>query len=53
LNPFLASIGFWKRMEDTISWGTGMQPREDDALWTVQSSGNAGEEVSSSSGKDH
>mmetsp|Transcript_28272 Transcript_28272/g.39924 ORF Transcript_28272/g.39924 Transcript_28272/m.39924 type:complete len:271 (+) Transcript_28272:111-923(+) len=43
LNPFLASIGFWKRMEDTITWLTGLQPREDDAHWTVQSSGNAGE----------
>jgi len=36
LNPLLGSIGFWKRMESTITWLTGEIPRKDDAFWTVQ-----------------
>eukprot|EP01117_Protostelium_nocturnum_P004704 TRINITY_DN1704_c0_g1_i1.p1 TRINITY_DN1704_c0_g1~~TRINITY_DN1704_c0_g1_i1.p1 ORF type:complete len:295 (+),score=74.49 TRINITY_DN1704_c0_g1_i1:102-887(+) len=36
LNPVLGSIGFWKRMEQSISQFTGLQPRADDAKWTVQ-----------------
>jgi len=36
LNPLLGSIGFWKRMENTITWLTGEIPRKDDAFWTVQ-----------------
>jgi len=36
LNPLLASIGFWKRMENSITAITGTQPRKDDAYWTVQ-----------------
>jgi len=36
LNPLLGSIGFWKRMENTITWITGEFPRKDDAFWTVQ-----------------
>jgi len=36
LNPLLGSIGFWKRIENTITWITGLVPREDDAYWTVQ-----------------
>jgi len=36
LNPLLGSIGFWKRIENTISWVTGEFPRQDDAFWTVQ-----------------
>jgi len=47
LNPLLASIGFWKRMEDSIAWATGMEARSDDAYWTVQfgsgTPANAGE----------
>jgi len=36
LNPVLGSIAFWKRMELTITKYTGVQPRYDDAFWTVQ-----------------
>jgi len=36
LNPLLGSIGFWKRMENSITWATGEIPRKDDAFWTVQ-----------------
>jgi len=36
LNPLLGSIGFWKRIENTISWAIGEFPRQDDAFWTVQ-----------------
>lgn len=36
LNPLLGSIGFWKRMENTITSLTGEIPRKDDAYWTVQ-----------------
>jgi len=36
LNPLLGSIGFWKRIENTITWITGESPRQDDAYWTVQ-----------------
>jgi ubiquitin-conjugating enzyme E2 variant len=36
LNPVLGSIGFWKRIENTITWVTGISPRKDDAFWTVQ-----------------
>jgi len=36
LNPLLGAIGFWKRMENTITYVTGEQPRKDDAYWTVQ-----------------
>jgi len=36
LNPLLGSIGFWKRIENTVTWATGEIPRKDDAFWTVQ-----------------
>jgi ubiquitin-conjugating enzyme E2 variant len=36
LNPLLGAIGFWKRMENTITNITGEIPRKDDAYWTVQ-----------------
>ncbi|PRP79919.1 hypothetical protein PROFUN_12408 [Planoprotostelium fungivorum] len=36
LNPVLGSIGFWKRMENSISMLLGVKPRADDAVWTVQ-----------------
>jgi ubiquitin-conjugating enzyme E2 variant len=34
LNPLLASIDFWKRLEGVITFLTGETPREDDMLWT-------------------
>jgi ubiquitin-conjugating enzyme E2 variant len=34
LNPLLASIDFWKRLEGVITTITGIVPREDDMLWT-------------------
>lgn len=34
LNPLLASIDFWKRLEGVITFVTGVIPREDDMLWT-------------------
>jgi len=33
LNPLLASIDFWKRLEGVITLLTGVEPREDDMLW--------------------
>jgi len=36
LNPVLASFGFWKRLENSITFLTGEHPRLDDAFWTVQ-----------------
>jgi len=42
LNPLLGSIGFWKRMENSITWATGEIPRKDDAYWTVQNNNNNG-----------
>jgi len=36
LNPVLASVGFWKRMEISITACFGVKPRMDDAFWTVQ-----------------
>jgi len=36
LNPVLGSIAFWKRAENSISYVTGANPRQDDAFWTVQ-----------------
>lgn len=36
LNPVLASVGFWKRMERSITLCFGVKPRMDDAFWTVQ-----------------
>lgn len=38
MNPILSSIGFWKRIENSIQRITGYAPREDDAFWTVQQS---------------
>eukprot|EP01112_Ceratiomyxa_fruticulosa_P009837 TRINITY_DN2583_c0_g1_i2.p1 TRINITY_DN2583_c0_g1~~TRINITY_DN2583_c0_g1_i2.p1 ORF type:complete len:267 (-),score=41.49 TRINITY_DN2583_c0_g1_i2:200-1000(-) len=34
LNPWLTSLGFWRRMEDAITYLTGAVPREDDKYWT-------------------
>lgn len=34
LNPWLASFNFWKRFEEMITDVTGVEPREDDMLWT-------------------
>ncbi|KYQ89613.1 hypothetical protein DLAC_09573 [Tieghemostelium lacteum] len=34
LNPWLASIGFWKRLEEVITLTTGYIPRDDDQAWT-------------------
>ncbi|GAM17727.1 hypothetical protein SAMD00019534_009020 [Acytostelium subglobosum LB1] len=34
LNPYLASIGFWKRLEEIITYATGAIPRADDLAWT-------------------
>jgi len=34
LNPLLASIDFWKRLEGVVTFITGVVPREDDMLWT-------------------
>jgi len=34
LNPLLASIDFWKRLEGVVTFATGVIPREDDMLWT-------------------
>ncbi|EGC40347.1 hypothetical protein DICPUDRAFT_52080 [Dictyostelium purpureum] len=34
LNPWLASIGFWKRLENVITLLTGAIPRADDQAWT-------------------
>jgi len=34
LNPLLASIDFWKRLEAVITFVSGIVPREDDMLWT-------------------
>ncbi|KAF2069211.1 hypothetical protein CYY_009468 [Polysphondylium violaceum] len=34
LNPWLASIGFWKRLEEVITLTTGAIPRADDQAWT-------------------
>jgi len=34
LNPWLTSLGFWRRMEDAITFLTGAIPREDDKYWT-------------------
>jgi len=34
LNPILASIDFWKRLEAVVTFLTGAIPREDDMLWT-------------------
>lgn len=34
LNPLLASIDFWKRLEGVVTFMTGNTPREDDMLWT-------------------
>jgi len=38
LNPVLASIAFWKRMEIVIQWASAgsIVPRQDDAYWTIQ-----------------
>jgi len=36
LNPVLASIAFWKRLEVIISSSIGAVPRQDDAYWTLQ-----------------
>lgn len=36
LNPVLASIAFWKRLELLITAATGNVPRADDAVWTLQ-----------------
>ncbi|EFA75308.1 hypothetical protein PPL_11384 [Heterostelium album PN500] len=33
LNPYLASIGFWKRLEEIITHCTGAIPRADDQAW--------------------
>jgi len=33
LNPVLASINFWKRLEEVVTYLTGVIPREDDMLW--------------------
>jgi len=33
LNPWLANIDFWKRLESVITFTTGAIPREDDMLW--------------------
>jgi len=33
LNPVLASINFWKRLEGVVSYVTGAVAREDDMLW--------------------
>jgi len=33
LNPWLANIEFWKRLEAVITYVTGAIPREDDMLW--------------------
>jgi len=33
LNPLLANINFWKRLEGVITYTTGAIPREDDMLW--------------------
>lgn len=33
LNPLLANINFWKRLEGVITYVTGAIPREDDMLW--------------------
>jgi len=33
LNPILASINFWKRLEEAVTYLTGQIPREDDMLW--------------------
>jgi len=33
LNPVLANINFWKRLEGVITYLTGAVPREDDMLW--------------------
>jgi len=33
LNPLLANIDFWKRLEGVITYVTGYVPREDDMLW--------------------
>jgi len=34
LNPVLANINFWKRLEGVITFVTGYIPREDDMLWS-------------------
>lgn len=34
LNPVLANIDFWSRLEAVITYVTGAHPREDDMLWT-------------------
>ncbi|EGG24479.1 hypothetical protein DFA_02722 [Cavenderia fasciculata] len=34
LNPWLAGIGFWKRLEEIITLTTGAIPRKDDQAWT-------------------
>jgi ubiquitin-conjugating enzyme E2 variant len=34
LNPVLANIAFWKRLEGVVSYITGATAREDDMLWT-------------------
>jgi len=34
LNPWLTSIGFWRRAEDAITALTGAIPRQDDKYWT-------------------
>jgi len=34
LNPVLANINFWTRLEGVITFLTGSIPREDDMLWT-------------------
>jgi len=34
LNPVLANINFWKRLEAVVSYTFGIIPREDDMLWT-------------------
>jgi ubiquitin-conjugating enzyme E2 variant len=36
LNPLLGSLGFWKRLENSITYATNEMPRKDDAFWTVQ-----------------
>lgn len=37
LNPLLASIDFWKRLESVVTSVTGIVPRADDMLWTGSS----------------
>lgn len=34
MNPILAQIGFWRKVEALITKATGSLPRADDADWT-------------------